>query len=73
MTENVEPVFPRVPSDFTWRIDFDWHHLADFTALDDDDSCANTAVLAAAVLASSDVFSDEGVVVGDICPRNDMC
>lgn len=73
MVKHVRPILSGIPRDFAGRVDFDWHHLADFAALDDDDCRADAAALAAAILAASDVLANERIVVGDICSRDDVC
>jgi hypothetical protein len=70
--EDIFPVLARIPCDFAGGIDLDRHNLADLTALDDDDCCANATALAATVFASSDIFTHEGVAIGHICSRNNV-
>lgn len=72
MPENVCPVIPRVPRDAVWRVDFHRHDLADLAALDEDHSTADTAALAASVLATPDVVCNERIVVGDVGSGNDV-
>jgi len=70
MSEDVCPILSAVPCYFTWRVDFDGHDLADGAALDEDDACADTAGLSAALFASLDISDNEGIA--DVCARNDM-
>ena len=61
MCEDFRPIVPLVPGDLRGRIDFDWHHLADRAALDQDDGGADAACASAALLATLDVCRDEWV------------
>lgn len=72
MLERVCPVLPGIPGYFARCVHFNWHDLADVTALDEDDRGANTATAATALLAALNVGADEGIVVGDIRPWDDM-
>ena len=72
MAEHICPVVSRIPGDTTWRVDFDRHYLADFAALNDDDSRSDAAALPASVVAATNIFPDKRVVVCDICAGNDV-
>ena len=72
MTKNVGPIVPCIPADATRRVDFDWHDLADLSALNYDYGRANATTSSAPFLAASDVIANERVVVCDICPWYDV-
>jgi len=70
--EDFRPIVPLVPGDLRGRIDFDWHHLADRAALDQDDGGADAACASAALLATLDVCRDEWVARSDVCTVDDV-
>lgn len=70
MLQDACPVVARVPGDFGWGVDLDGHDLADPSALDDDDSRSDAAVVSTPLLAAPDVINDEWVA--DISSRNNM-
>jgi len=71
--EDFRPVVPLVPGDLRGWIYFDWHHLADRAALDQDDGGADAACASAALLATLDVCGDEWVARSDVCTVDDVC
>ena len=64
--ENIRPVVAHVPSNFARRVYFYGHDLTDLATLDDDYGCANTTTPAAAILAASDIFTNEGITISHI-------
>lgn len=72
MAHDFSPVVALVPRDFAGGVDFDGHDLADTSALDEDDRCADSSSFAAALLAALDVCSDEGVPAGDVGALNNV-
>lgn len=73
MAKNICPVVSRIPTDAVRRIDFDGHDLAHVATLYDDHYGAYAAALSAPLLATSDVFTNERIVVCDISAWDDVC
>lgn len=70
MVQDTSPVVARVPGDFGWRVHLDGHDLADPSALDDDDSRPDPAVLSTPFLAALDIGDDQRIA--DVGSRNNV-
>lgn len=72
VAHDFRPVVALIPRDFARGVNFDRHDLADTSALDEDDCCADASGAAASLFAARDIVSDEGVAAGDICSGYDV-
>ena len=73
MGENIGPVIPLVPRDSRWRVNFDGHHLAHGSALDQYYCGADPACASAAFFAPLDVCCYQWITGGDVCAWDNVC
>jgi len=71
--EDLGPVFSLVPRDLRRRIDFDGHHLAHGSTLDQYYRRADPACASAAFFATLDICCYQWIAGGDVCAWDNMC
>lgn len=71
--EDLKPVFPFVPRDLRRRVDFDGHHLAHGSALDQYYRRTDPACASAAFFATLDIRCYQWIARGDICAWDNVC
>ena len=70
MLENGGPIFPGVPRDFARRVDLNGHDLANTGTLNDDNQCADTAVLTTPLFTSLDISDNDRIA--NVRARNNV-
>jgi len=71
--QDLGPVVPLIPRDLRGRVDFDWHHLAHGSTLDQYYGRADPARPSAAFFTTLNVCCYQWVVGGDVCAWDNVC
>jgi len=71
--KDLSPVVPLVPRDLRGRVDFDGHHLAHGSALDQYYRRADPACASAAFFATLDVCCYQWIAGSDVCAWDNVC